>query len=263
MAGLPNDWRFGCSRLDEIWVPSRFCAEAVRKSFKGPVRIIPHPVDVEGVRRNGGSSDKFTALTIFNMASGFERKNPLASVKAFKKAFGDDQSAQLIVKIVNPDHYPEGMQSLVEAVGNAANIEILVKVMPRKEVMNLIARASAVLSLHRSEGFGMLAAEAMLIGTPVIATDWSATAEFVTPETGMPVPFTLVPAIDPQGCNHYPDQSWADANIDAAAAALIKLRSDPEFAAQITESARMRAEALFSIDHYASLIREALEADAA
>jgi glycosyltransferase involved in cell wall biosynthesis len=258
LAGLPADWRFGCDQLDEIWVPSQFCADAVRKSFAGPIRIITHPVDVEGVRRKGRVGVPFTALTIFNMASGFQRKNPLATVRAFKKAFGDDPAAKLVIKVVNPDHYSQGMAMLLAETDQAANIEVLIQVMPRKGVMELIASADVVLSLHRSEGFGMLAAEAMLVGTPVIATNWSATAEFVSAECGMPIPFHLVPAHDPQGCSHDPSQCWADADVDAAAAALTRLRAEPEFAQRLADRARLVAEQRFSADRYVTLIREAL-----
>jgi len=258
LAGLPADWRFGCDQLDEIWVPSQFCADAVRKSFAGPIHIIPHPVDVEGVRRKARGGGTFTALTIFNMASGFQRKNPLATVRAFKQAFGDDPTAKLVIKVVNPDHYPDGMAMLLAETGKAANIEVLVEVMPRKRVMELIAAADVVLSLHRSEGFGMLAAEAMLIGTPVIATDWSATAEFISADCGMPIPYRLIPANDPQGCSHDPSQNWADADVDAAAAALTRLRAEPDFAQRLADRARLVAEQRFSADRYVTLIRDAL-----
>lgn len=262
LAGLPADWRFGCSQLDEIWVPSQFCADAVRKSFKGPIHIIPHPVDVEGVRRKARLGERFTALTIFNMASGFERKNPLATVRAFKKAFGVDATARLVIKVVNPDHYPEGMAMLEAETSTAPNIEVMVEVMPRKGVMELIASADVVLSLHRSEGFGMLAAEAMLIGTPVISTDWSATAEFVSADCGMPIPYRLIPANDPQGCTHDPSQDWADADVDAAAAALTRLRTDRDFAQRLADRARLVAEQRFSADNYVRLIRAALKVEA-
>src|SRR5579859_7297988 len=262
LAGLPADWRFGCDELDEIWVPSQFFADAVRKSFKGAIHIIPHPVDVEGVRRKGRTGDIFTALTIFNMASGFQRKNPLATVRAFKKAFGDDPTAKLVIKVLDPDRYPEGMAMLRAETDPAANIEVMVEIMPRKGVMELIAAADVVLSLHRSEGFGMLAAEAMLIGTPVISTDWSATAEFVSADCGMPIPYRLIPANDPQRCSHDPSQSWADADVDAAAAALKRLRGDREFAQRLADRARMVAEQRFSADNYVRLIREALMVEA-
>ena len=148
---------------------------------------------------------------------------------------------------------------MLEAETNGVdNIEVLVQVMPRRDVMELIAGADVVLSLHRSEGFGMLAAEAMLIGTPVISTDWSATAEFVSADCGMPIPYRLISANDPQGCSHDPSQNWADADVDAAAAALTRLRTDRDFAQRLADRARLVAEQRFSGDNYVRLIREAL-----
>jgi len=85
----------------------------------------------------------------------------------------------------------------------------------------------------------------MLVGSPVIATDWSATTEFVTANTGIPIPYRLIPAVDPQGCSHDPSQSWADADVTAAAAALVKLRSDPDFAGQLARRARQVARKCF------------------
>ena len=255
---LPADWRVGLDYLDEIWVPSRFCAEAVRRDFSRPVSIILHPVEVDGVRKRPASDGVFTALSMFNMASGFERKNPLAAVRAFKQAFGDDPATRLVVKIVNVDHYPAGMEQLRAAIGDQANITLVTEVLSRPAVLNLIAGSDAVLSLHRAEGFGLLAAEAMLIGVPVIATDWSATAEFLTAETGCPVPYRLIPAVDPQGASHFPDQLWADPDVDAAAAALVRLRRDPGFAQALADRGRAAAATLFSAERYAELIRKAL-----
>ena len=67
-------------------------------------------------------------------------------------------------------------------------------------------------SPHRSEGFGLLIAEAMMLGRPVIATDYGATAELLTPATGFPVAFRMVPV----GEGDYPfakGQSWADPDV--------------------------------------------------
>ncbi len=68
----------------------------------------------------------------------------------------------------------------------------------------------------------------------------------------------MIPANDPQGCSHDPSQNWADADVDAAAAALTRLRADPEFAQRLADRARLVAEQRFSADRYVTLIREAL-----
>jgi glycosyltransferase involved in cell wall biosynthesis len=254
LPSLPADWAVGRRFVHEVWVPSRFCAEAVGRDGGVPVRVIPHPVSVDGVRRR--PSGVFTVLSMFNMASGFQRKNPLGSIGAFLRAFGDDPAARLILKILNPDAYPAGMAALREAAGGRANIRFVGEPVPRRTVIEMIAAADAVLSLHRSEGFGLLAAEAMLIGVPVIATDWSATTDFVTAETGLPIPYRLVPAVDPQGHYHFPAQRWAEPDLDAAAAALRKLRDDPGFADALAARGRTAVAEAFSADRYARRLAE-------
>lgn len=255
---LPAEWRAGMPFVHEVWVPSRFCADAVRQDYDGPVTIIPHPVEVDGVTKTSRTDGAFTVMTMFNMASGFERKNPLASIRAFQQAFGQDAGARLVVKLLNPDAYPAGMEALRNAVAGYDNILLRTEQMTRAQVLALIAGADVVLSLHRSEGFGLLAAEAMLIGVPVIATDWSATAEFVTAETGMPIPYRLVPAVDPQGSYHFPEQQWADADVEAAARALATLRNDPARAAALAARAKAMATEMFSSARYVEGIRAAL-----
>lgn len=255
---LPKDWAIGMSFVHEVWVASRFCADAVRADFSGPVRVIPHPVDVGGATKLDRTDGRFSVLAMFNMASGFERKNPLAAIRAFQQAFGHDPSARLVVKVLNPSAYPPGWAALTAAVEGWTNIEVVTTSMSRAEVCRLIAAADAVLSLHRSEGFGLLAAEAMLIGVPVLATDWSATTDFVTEETGLPIPYRMVPAIDPQGSYHDPDQRWADPDIDAAVHALQRLRGDSAFATRLAGNAKTVIGDMLSADRYAERIRAAL-----
>ncbi len=255
---LPAEWKVGMPYVHEVWVPSRFCAEAVRHDYSGPVAVVPHPVDVQGTAKAHRTDGVFSVVTMFNMASGFERKNPVASIRAFRQAFGRDGTARLTVKVLNPEAYPAGMAELRGAIEGCGNIAVRTEPMTRGEVLALIGGADAVLSLHRSEGFGLLAAEAMLIGVPVVATDWSATAEFVTAETGLPIPHRLIPAIDPQGSYHFPDQRWADPDVDAAAEALCRLRADPALASALAGRAKTKAADMFSAAHYIERIKAAL-----
>ena len=47
-------------------------------------------------------------------------------------------------------------------------------------------------SLHRSEGFGLVMAESMYVGTPVIATDWSGNTEFMNSDTACMVGYDMI-----------------------------------------------------------------------
>jgi len=55
----------------------------------------------------------------------------------------------------------------------------------------------------------------MALGKPVIATDYSATTELVTPETGWPVDYRLIPVCEGTYPFHQ-GQVWAEADIDHA-----------------------------------------------
>ena len=115
-----------------------------------------------------------------------------------------------------------------------------------------------LISLHRSEGFGLTLAEAMLRGLPVIATNWSGNVDFLTGDTGIPVPYRLVPAQDPQGTYQHPDLRWADADIDAAAAALRRLRANPALRRALGEAAAAFGVKVWSGAAYAATARRRL-----
>lgn len=257
---LPAEWRVGCRLVHEIWTPSAFVASAVRQEFAGPVRIIPHavslPENLDPLPWREMAGQGFLAVTMFNMASGFERKNPLAVIKAFRHAFGDDPKACLIVKMMHGGVWPEGLRQLRAAIDGADNIKLVTQTLTRQQVFSLLAAADTVMSLHRSEGFGLLAAEAMVLGKPVIVSDWSSTAEFLNRENGCPVPCRLIPAVDPQGNYHFPDQSWAEPDIRAAAEWLRRLRDNPELRLAIGHRAREGARQ-FSSEVYAARLNQA------
>jgi glycosyltransferase involved in cell wall biosynthesis len=97
-------------------------------------------------------------------------------------------------------------------------------------------------------------AEAMLLGKPVIATNWSATAEFIDAATGVPIGYRLVEAVDPRGVFQAPGAVWAEPDIRRASAALAALAADPVRRNRLGEAARAAALSRFT----AAPLREAL-----
>jgi len=258
----PDEWRAGLRFVHHILVPSTFTSNAVRELRPTqPVDVLVHPVvGPEPAKSSSLPIDKpFTVLVVFNMASGFQRKNPMASVAAFKTAFGEDAAARLIIKLQNPASYPEGAEQLRRAAASQGNIDIDDRNLPQEEMAELFARCDVVLSLHRSEGFGLVIAEAMLAARPVVATNWSGNTDFLTGDCGIPVGYRLVPATDPQGEYDHPGMCWAEADVDEAAAALRRLRDDPDLRRQLGQTAYQRAVALFSAEAYRERLKSRLK----
>src|SRR5690606_518886 len=122
--------------------------------------------------------------------STLARKNPLGVIAAFQTAFPLARcTVGLVVKAMNP---PEDC-ALHNAIAADPRIRLIDRRLPRAEAEALLACCDAHLSLHRAEGFGRIPAEALALGLPVIATGWSGTADYLTPETGFPVDYALVP----------------------------------------------------------------------
>jgi glycosyltransferase involved in cell wall biosynthesis len=68
-------------------------------------------------------------------------------------------------------------------------------------------------------------AEAMCVGVPALATDWSASAEYVNETNGYPIRAALTPVRDPQS-KYRPGERWAEPDIAHAAARLREAATD-------------------------------------
>lgn len=240
---VPDSWRRGADLVHEIWVPSHFVAQAVRPiAGDRPVRIVPHPAALDfhapPVSRTDDAGRPFTVLTMFDMSSGFNRKNPTGAIRAFRLAFGDDPSVRLIVKCHSVGVYPEGRRQMFEAAAGATNIVIDDRTFDRAQVVAFLRQGDAFLSLHRSEGFGLGIAEAMRVGLPAVVTNWSGNVDFCDDGNSMLVPVRLIPASDPQGEYDHIDQLWADPDLEVAAAHLRRLRNDPNLRERLARTAR-------------------------
>lgn len=236
---LPALWAKRAPICDEIWAPSPFVADAVRASaphFEGAVRVYPHAVARDPFPRNtpegraaaraklGVPSDAFVAGLSFSMSSNFARKNPLAAVAAFTQAFPDAPDARLLVRLLDPDDYPRGHAELQAHAARDQRIRIIERA--DAGIAEFYQALDVLISLHRSEGYGLNIAEATQAGLDVVATAWSISPELLAPPNVRAIGSTLVKVDDPQGVySAIEGAQWAEANIDEAAAALTALHA--------------------------------------
>lgn len=94
---------------------------------------------------------------------------------------------------------------------NGPRIEIVSEHLPSWQLVSFYKSCDAfVLSTH-AEGWGLPTHEAMIMGLPVITTNWGGSTEFVTPESGLLIDIEgFVPT---EGDNWLKGFNWAAINI--------------------------------------------------
>jgi glycosyltransferase involved in cell wall biosynthesis len=251
LAVAPPAWAAGLGFVHEIWVPSRFTADALAPlaaSAGVPVRVVPHPL--AAVRPVPARLDRaafglpdgaVVTLVSASLASSLARKNPLAAILAHRAAFGERADRMLLLKLGHADHYRADLAGLVAAAEGAGNIRFETRTLPTAESHALTACADIVLSLHRSEGFGLVPAEAMLLGRAVVATGWSGNTDFMDNDSAALVDYRLVPVADSRGTYSVPGARWAEPDIGEAARHMVRLAEDPAERAALGARARAAA----------------------
>ena len=259
---IPPDWHAALRFVHEIWVPSRFTAAALEPMAPGRVRVVPPALAALPPLRAPLDRAAFalpdTAVVVlvdFNLASSFARKNPLAAIAAFRAAFADRKDRLLLLKVGNPDHFPDDFARIRAAVGDAANIRIETRVLPAADHVALMGMADIVLCLHRSEGLGLVPAEAMLLGRPVVATAWSGNMDFMDETSAALVGYRLVPVRDPRRVYDVPGAVWADPDARDAVAQLLRLADDSAERAALGARGRMAAMARLGAEKLAEAAR--------
>jgi len=137
----------------------------------------------------------------------------------------------------------------LQVAAAGANVTILNAVLTRADTLALLALADCYASLHRAEGLGLGLAESMLLGKPVIATNYSGNTDFMTPDTAYLVDYDLVP-VGP-GVDPYPAEAvWAEARVNHAAALMRQVFDDPAAAKATGERGRRHARALLNPEKF-------------
>ncbi|MCK5872195.1 MAG: glycosyltransferase family 4 protein [Methylococcales bacterium] len=262
----PSQWLNAFEVVDEVWAAASYTQTLYQKVTDKPVTLMPLPVNVDrkiAVSRAemGLPEQPLLFLYVFDFNSYLERKNPQAAIHAFLQAFPEnDGKVGLVLKTMNVDTENSQWQAFKSLCAKDARIILLEKTLDREKVLGLIDCCDVYLSLHRAEGFGRTPAEAMLFGKPVIATDFSGTTDFITPQTALPVRWSKKKV----NVGEYPfiiDEDaayWAEIDIDHAAQRM-------QFAVKVAHNQAMQlktrqfAQQQFSVTRIGNLMKQRLK----
>jgi len=254
---LPDAWISAAEPFDEIWAPSAFVQSAISAKVTIPVVHMPHGIEVTDIeacspQELGVPRGRFVFLFMFDLASAVERKNPFAAIEAFRRAAPRD--AALLIKTSGASEHRDDFARIREI----PNVYVVDRMLSRARVNGLLASCDAVVSLHRSEGFGLILAEAMFLGKPVIATGWSGNVDFMDSGNSCPVAYDLVTLARSIG-DYHAGQQWAEPDVDHAAHLMRRVVDDGAYRAQIGERARRTIRSRFSPDAAGMRYRRRLE----
>lgn len=220
LAVFPKAWKpYAFELVDEVWASSTFLEDMYKQATDKPVKLVPLAVSVERMKpyprkHYGLPEKKFLFLYIFDFNSSVARKNPMAAVQAFKQAFKpSDNTVGLVLKTMNTKPNNPEWQAFLKECQTDKRIQLITETLDRPEVLGLINACDAYVSLHRAEGFGRTLAEAMLLGKPVIATNYSGNVDFCEEKSSELINYKLIKA-------NYPwieeDVQWGDPLISEA-----------------------------------------------
>jgi len=218
LPAYPEVWREGLNKFDEIWALSHFLEKVFHDTWVKPkVRYVGQSVEREkglhyprkyfGIK---GSSLVF--LSFFDQSSYFSRKNPMALVEFYKRLrerhpYGD---FQLVLKVKNVNKKSDFILEHFDE-----NVILIDKNLSYDEITSMIDCCDVFVSLHRSEGFGRGAAEAVLRGKRALITDYSGVEDYSSDPAVIPVSYDMIDV--KEGEYPYPEgQVWADPHLEDA-----------------------------------------------
>jgi glycosyltransferase involved in cell wall biosynthesis len=274
LPALPTEWFLAAVPFDEIWVPSSFCRRAIQASTDVPVFRIPYVVTPRPsaagrepqarttMRRQFGIPEgAFTFLYVFDASSYVERKNPFALIRAFREEFAGREEVALVLKTSYSHYDPSFLPRFRAELAEATNVTISVidKVLSEGELTDLLLAADCYVSPHRSEGFGLTLAEAMLEGKPVIGTAFGGVTDFLSDETAYPLKYDLFEIEQDLG-PYMAGNVWAEPSVAHLRERMREVFRDPAAAAGRGARGRELITSAFSAKAVGTLIGERMHA---
>lgn len=222
----PSHWKFAQNIIHEVWTPSTFSANSIRKIFDGEIKIVPYEIRLHNVTPMprilfGVRDNQFLGLAIMDLRTCPDRKNPIAHLRVWKRAFGKNPDAILLIKANFSKRTQFMRKKILEEISENPNIQIIEQTFDHRDFEAFQRMADVFISLHRAEGYGLNIHEMLEIGTPTVATGYSGNMDYMTAYPhAFPVSYHMVPYKD--RTFHYTDTElhWAEANIDEAASVL-------------------------------------------
>jgi glycosyltransferase involved in cell wall biosynthesis len=206
-----------------------------------PIFNVPHVIDTvkfDGIGEyniKGLSDDTFMFYSIFQW---HERKNPIATIRAYWRAFMSGEDVALVLKTYRSDYSDQEKDAVRKMLINLKRmspsvshpkIYLIPDMLSEDEMLSLHRRGDCYVSLDRGEGFGLSTAYAGCAGNPVVSTGFGGVTEYLNKENSYLVDYILTPVAGmPWSPWYLMEQSWAEADIIHGAELMRKVYDNRE-----------------------------------
>lgn len=255
---LPKAHKLALHLLDEIWVPTEYVKKIFTAETNIPVNVMPYPVIVSqpsnyiGRKTYDLPDDAFVFLHATDYLDWMSRKNPLAVLKAFQKAFPTEQNVRVVIKIRNLDkaklpHEHIHIRHIQDIAQKDDRIFVMNKEFSENDFSALMNLSDCYISLHRNSAYGRSMMEAMALGKPVIATNGSGSADYINEKTAALVDATMCNVIydNYQRLESERGHRWFDPDINVAVKQMQRIVKDKSYAQSIAKAGQD-----FIMSHY-------------
>lgn len=202
------------SRMDEIWVPTRYMAGIFENMGVAPDKIIVIPESVDEtffdpmIHETVQMSHDPTAFVFLSIFKWEHRKGWDVLLNAFVREFSADESVDLVI-LTHPYDALDPIRAYAQFLGDLLNItydedfveiddeSVKIRTHPRVTIYPKLLNASAIASAYKSshafvlptrgEGWGRPIVEALTMELPTIASYFSGPTEFLTEQNSYPL----------------------------------------------------------------------------
>eukprot|EP01060_Flectonema_neradi_P008842 TRINITY_DN16326_c0_g1_i1.p1 TRINITY_DN16326_c0_g1~~TRINITY_DN16326_c0_g1_i1.p1 ORF type:complete len:729 (+),score=106.89 TRINITY_DN16326_c0_g1_i1:76-2262(+) len=275
---IPSSWVDVLSAespiIDEVWVPSSFMKQVIinqTPKLKVPIYVVPECIDVSlfdpaaTKKLTLPVGDKFVFLANFKWEL---RKGWQTLLNGYFEEFTAEDNVVLVLKVyLYLDRDPRNEKRIRHKIDEFAKknghdpshlpeIIIVPEEIGMSKMPGVYKAANCFLMPTKGEGWGLPIHEAMSMGLPVIATNWSGITEFATNSTSLLIPIN---GTEPVSGSGFPKGSkWAVPSLPEFKRLMRWVFSNPKEAAKLGTRAREHIVAHYSQEAVAPIIARRL-----
>jgi len=200
-------WVSCLNRMHEVWVPSEWNISSLKNSgVIKPIFKIPHSLDPEMFKNIDPRfaeeilSVPDSTYLFYSVFQWQPRKNPEALLRSYFNAFSASDNVALVLKTYVQDGSSQEQGRVSDMIRRIKRDMLLsheeypkVFFIGNKisdgQIAALHMGCDCLVSMHASEGWGLVPFEAGLAGNPVIATGATGNMEFMNSENSYPIDY--------------------------------------------------------------------------